>query len=109
MSCSTIKPLRNNILFIFLDETSGPKGKFTDRKTKEGIILPILDSTQKHPRWGKVLAVGPDTTVKVGEYILIEGLQWTFGVKLDDVKMWKTDDSRVIVVTDDLMDTYVTY
>ena len=103
-----IEPLRNNIMFQFLDETGGAKGKFTDRKTEGGIILPTLDSGQKLPRWGKVLAVGPDATVQQGEYILVEALMWSYGTEIDGVKMWKTDDSKVLLVTDDVRETYKT-
>lgn len=104
---SKIKPLKNNILFQFLDETGGSKGKFTNRRTEAGIILPTLNSDQKSPRWGKVVAVGPDVAgVSVGEYIYIEALAWTYGVTFEDDKYWKTDDSRIIFVTDDPEETY---
>lgn len=105
----TIMPLKNNIMFEFLDETGGAKGKFTDRRYGEtGIIIPTLDSSQKLPRWGRVLAVGPEATVVEGEYILIEALMWTYGTEVDGVKMWKTDDSKVLMVTDDVEETYKT-
>ena len=100
-----IKPLNNNILFQFLDATGGAKGKFTDRVSKGGIVIPTLDSEQKRPRWGKIIALGPkaeEAGLKVGEYILIEALMWSFGTEVDDVKLWKTDDSKVLMVTDDL-------
>jgi co-chaperonin GroES (HSP10) len=103
-----ILPLKNNVMFKFLDETAGSKGKFTDRKTEGGIILPTLDSSQKLPRWGKVVAVGPDAQVAVGEYILIEALMWSFGTEVDGEKMWKTDDSKIVLVTDDVTETYKT-
>lgn len=103
-----IFPLRNNIMFQFLDETSGSKGKFTDRKLASGIILPTLDSSQKLPRWGVVIEKGPQAQVEVGEYILIESLMWTFGTEVDGVKMWKTDDTKVIMVTDDIEQTHNT-
>jgi co-chaperonin GroES (HSP10) len=106
---TTIRPLKNYIMFQFLDEAAGPQGKLQDRKYGEsGIIIPTLDSSQKLPRWGKVLAAGPEAAVMVGEYILIEGLQWSFGTKVNDIKMWKTDDSKVIMVTDDIEETYRT-
>jgi co-chaperonin GroES (HSP10) len=103
-----ILPLRNNIMFCFLDETSGSKGKFTERKLASGIVLPTLDSSQKLPRWGEVLAAGPESQVKPGEYILIESLMWTFGTEVDGQKMWKTDDQKIIMVTDDINETYNT-
>ncbi len=99
-----IQPLRNTVMFEFLDEISYDKGKLRDRKTPGGIILPTLDSGQKLPRWGRVLAVGPEAQVAEGEYILIEGLAWMEGCNpkfLDGRRMWKTDDTRIIVATDD--------
>lgn len=105
---TTIKPLKNNIMFKFLDETAGSKGKFNER-TKGLIVLPTgLDSAQKQPRWAEVIAVGPEAAVEVGEYIYIEALQWTFGTEVDGVKMWKTDDSKVILATTDIEETYKT-
>jgi co-chaperonin GroES (HSP10) len=104
-----LKPLKNYIMFQFLDETAGSQRKLVDRKYGEsGIIIPVLDSSQKLPRWGKVLAAGPEAGVKPGEYILVEGLQWSFGTQVDDIKMWKTDDEKVIMVTDDIEETHRT-
>jgi len=94
-------PLNDNIMFQFLDETGGAKGKFTERSLLSGIIIPTVDSSQKQPRWGKVVAVGPDSAVKVGEFILITALMWTYGTELDGEKMWKTEDAKVLMVTDD--------
>lgn len=99
---ATLHPLKDNIMFQFLDETAGSKGKFTDRKTESGIVLPTLDSSQKLPRWGRVVAAGPKSAVKPGEFILIEALMWTYGVELEDQKYWKTEDSKVMMVTDDI-------
>lgn len=101
----TLKPLKNNIIFKFLDETGGSKGKFTDRRTASGIVLPTLDSSQKHPRWGQVIAVGPEAEVSPGEFILIEALMWSFGTEFDGEKLWKTDDTKVMMVTDDPLET----
>ena len=101
----TILPLRNNILFQFLDETHGAKGRFTDRKLDSGIIIPTLDSAQKIPRLGKVVAAGPDAQVVEGELILIESLMWSYGVELDGVKYWKTDDTKILMVTTDIEET----
>lgn len=102
---TTLHPLKNSIMFEFLDETGGSKGKFTDRATSSGIIIAQADQQQKLPRWGKVIAVGPKSAVKVGEFVLIEALMWTFGTEVNNQKMWKTDDSRVMMVTDNIEDT----
>ena len=98
---TAIVPLKNNIMFQFLDETGGSKGTFADRATASGIIIAQTAAQQKLPRWGKVTAVGPDSAVSIGDFILVEALMWTFGTEIDGEKMWKTDDSRVLMVTDD--------
>ena len=100
-----ILPLKTNIVFQFLDATGGAKGKFTDRKTDSGIIIPTLDSAQKESRWGVATHVGPDSEVKVGEYIYIEALMWSFGFEVDGEKYWKTDDSKILFATDDFEST----
>jgi co-chaperonin GroES (HSP10) len=88
-------------MFQFLDQTSGKAGVFSER-TRSGLIIPNLQSTQKGERWGRVLAVGPDVVgVSPGEFILIEPLMWHEGVNVDDIKMWMTNDTKVLVVTDD--------
>jgi co-chaperonin GroES (HSP10) len=102
-----IKPLKNNVLFKFLDRTGGQQGKFTDR-TRSGIILTNLsEGGQKDARWGVVVAVGPDAEqdVQVGEYILIEPMMWTFGVEVEGEKLWKTDPTKIMAVTDDVSAT----
>ena len=98
-------PIKNHIMFQFMDETGGSKGKFSDRATSSGIIIAQTDMQQKLPRWGRVVAVGPESEVKVGEFVLIEALMWTYGTEIDGEKMWKTDDSRVMMVTTEEKDT----
>lgn len=99
-----IRPLNNVVLFQFLDETGGSKGSFTEAARASGIIIPKTTSTQKVARWGKVVGVGPKVDgIDIGDYILVEALMWSFGVKLDDeTKVWKTDDSKVMAVTTDI-------
>jgi len=95
----TIKPLRNVVMFEFLDETIGAKGAFVPSSYGGRIALVAGTNTQKINRWGKVLAVGPDAGVAVGDYVLIESLMWMEGTKIDGVKMWKTDDTKIICST----------
>lgn len=103
---STLKPLSNNIMFSFLDITGGEKGRFTDTH-RSGIILVPSVSSQKVHRWGKVQAVGPKVDgVVLGDYILIEALMWMEGTEVDNIKMWKTDDSKVLAVTSDIDECY---
>jgi co-chaperonin GroES (HSP10) len=97
-----LRPLGNNIIFQFLDTTVGKKGTFVD--THSIFVLPKTVNSQKVHRWGKVIAVGPKVEgVQVNDYILIEALMWMEGVKLNEAeKVWKTDDSKVLAVTNDL-------
>lgn len=98
---STLRPLRNTVLFRFLDETGGSRGEFSER-TRSGLIIPKLQSTQKGERWGKVVAVGPDVAgVEVGEFILIEPMMWTNHEVFEGEKIWKTNDEKILLVTDD--------
>ena len=99
---SKLRPLGNTILFKFLDQTGGSKGAFSER-TRSGLIIPQLQSTQKGERWGEIIAVGDDVTeVAVGDYILIEPLMWTPGEIFEGEKVWKTNHDKVMVVTNDL-------
>lgn len=98
-----LKPIKNYILFQFINELSGAKRKHTD-KTFSGIFIPVLDSRQNIPRWGKVIAKGPDAGVEVDEYILIEPLQWSFSIKVDEVELWKTDDEKVLFTVSEAED-----
>lgn len=99
---SKLRPLGNTILFKFLDQTGGSKGAFSER-TRSGLIIPQLQSTQKGERWGEIIAVGDDVTeVAVGDYILIEPLMWTPGEVFEGEKVWKTNHDKVMVVTNDL-------
>lgn len=100
---TTIKPLRNTVMFKFLDVTGGKMGKFTNT-TKSGIILTSGGTDQKTNRWGQVLHVGPEAEVEPGQFILIESLMWMEGTEVDGVKMWKTDSSKILCVTDDEAD-----
>lgn len=97
-----IRPLNNNIMFEFLDQTAGPKGGFIEKHGT--FLIPQVHSTQKVARWGQVIALGPKALaggLAVGDYILIEALMWMEAVKVDGRKMWKTDDSKVLAVTND--------
>lgn len=98
---ATLRPLGNGIMFRFLDHTGGVKGAFTESH-RSGIIIPTTNSTQRTARWGEVLAIGEKVDgVKVGDYILIEPLMWSFGLTFENEKIWKTDDSKVLAVTND--------
>ena len=97
-----ITPTRNRIIFRFLDASTriDRKAAFEER-TAGGIIYKNYEKTVSDPRWGVVLAVGPDVIddIKVGMNIFIESLGWTTAYKLNNSDpVWFTEDSRVIGV-----------
>lgn len=96
-----LRPLKNSILFSFIDENAG--GKFIPT-TRSGILLTNQAyDHQRDPRWGRALAVGPDCVdVKAGDLILVEPLKWTTGFKHDEVMIWKTDENNVAAITNDI-------
>lgn len=101
-----LRPLGDAILFAFLDDHAS--GRFIERN-KSGIILTNQDymSQANVPRWGKALAIGADCLdVKIGDLILIEPGMWTTAFKHDGVEVWKTDEKKVMAITDDVNDTY---
>lgn len=97
----TLRVLRNNVMFQFLDSSGGAKGRFSTQ-TQSGILIAPSVSNQKGNRWGRVVAAGPDAAVKPGDYILVEALMWMEGTQFEGERMWKTDDSKILVVTDDV-------
>ena len=101
---SKLRPLKKTILFQFLDETGGGKGRFQER-TKGSLIIPVLNTKQTtENRWGRVVAIGPDVQgVAVGEFILIAAQKWTASETFEGEKVWKTVDidEAVMCVTDD--------
>jgi co-chaperonin GroES (HSP10) len=105
LTITNLKPIRNNIVFQFVEQTSG--GRFLARKTEAGIILGSILDEQSIPRWGKVISVGPDVaeeeaSIVPGIFIFIEGGAWTQQITLDDgEKIWKTDVSKVIATSDE--------
>lgn len=92
-----LEPLNKNILFAFYDDISG--GIFRD-KSEGGIQLILQDQGGSKPRWGKILATGPNVTkeLKKGDDILIEPLMWTNAFEHEGVKIWVTDETRVLLV-----------
>lgn len=96
-----LRPLNNTIMFKFLDSTSGSKGTFTDMHVSGIIILPSNDKQKVH-RWAEAVFVGPKVDgIVPGDFILIESLMWMEGSEVGGQKLWKTDDSKVLAVTND--------
>ena len=107
----TIKAVRKNVLFQFVEESVA--GKRFINSTKSGIIIHSSDGNQAvTPRWGKVTHVGPEVDeLKVGEYVLIEPGKWTVGFTVrdwhgDPHRYWKTDVDKILLAADEPQTTY---
>lgn len=93
--------LENKIAFEFLEDTTG-SGFST--KTTAGIIVSQNEENQvDKARWGKVIKQAKSVTeVSTGDYILVEPMGWTLGLKLDEVEeetFWITTEDRIMAVT----------
>lgn len=100
-----IEPLSKNIIFTFIEDTTSSRFINT---AKSGILISSQDGQQSSiPRWGQVVAVGPDVKeVSVDEYILIDQGKWTSGFYVDGKRFWKTDEDCILCVSDEPGTTY---
>jgi co-chaperonin GroES (HSP10) len=109
MTQPNMEAVGNNIIFQFVDEVTSTRFKNT---SASGLIISSEDGNQTaSPRWAEVLAIGPNVKeVRNGDFILIEPGKWTFGFTLGDDRVadrfWKTDEDRVIAISDAPGNTY---
>jgi co-chaperonin GroES (HSP10) len=72
-----IKPLGKKVMVSEMN--------FGEQRTLGGLIIPGDDGRDfgVHPRWGRVLAKGPDNVdeYSVGDWVLVEHGRWTRGIK----------------------------
>lgn len=98
----TIRALSNKILFRFLEVISENKKGTFENKTDWGFdIGNSFDETSKLPRWGVVIAIGPDVKeegIVPGANVFIEGLKWTSRVDINDEPVWQTDEDCILGV-----------
>lgn len=99
MIATEINVLEDGIIFKFLEEISGQS---FDNKTSWGFEIKDKTDDFKRPRWAQALKLGPTVKhVKENDFILIENLQWTSGLEYYGDKFWKTNESRVIMISED--------
>jgi hypothetical protein len=100
-----IQAIENNIIFQFVEDVT--QTRFVN-SSEAGFLINSNDGNQTlMPRWGKALHVGPEVLeVKAGDFILIEPGKWTFSFRVDGGRYWKTDESKVIGVSDEPGHTY---
>jgi co-chaperonin GroES (HSP10) len=99
MSLKDLKAINDKIIFVFLQDIEG--GMFRER-TLSGIeIIERAEKQIDKARWGKVIKVGKSVTeISVGQYILVDKLQWTTHLLYKDEKFWMTDEKSVLAVSD---------
>lgn len=95
-----LKALGSSIIFQFTNETSG--GRFIEKSSGRIILTnQNLDEQGKYARWGKVVSIGPDVKdVLVGQFILIEPLQWTTKLVFEGAPYWRTAEEKVMAISD---------
>ena len=91
-----LQPVNDGIIFQFFDDSTSDR--FVN-KTNTGLAIAISATDQSNKdRWAKVISVGPDVTqVNVNEWILVESGYWTTSFILNGIKHWKTDESHVLL------------
>ena len=97
-----LEPIKDSVIFVFHDSIR--KGRF-EEQTTSGIYLGLDTAAErdaKAPRWGSVVAVGPDVNpqIRAGSKVLIEAGQWTFGMTYDGVKIWRTSEPNILCLGD---------
>jgi hypothetical protein len=97
MIAPNVSVLEDGILFKFIETLSN---KSFDNTTDWGFVVKDKTDDFKRPRWAVAEVLGPTVKhVQVGDYILIENLQWTNGLDYLGDKFWKTNESRVMMIT----------
>jgi co-chaperonin GroES (HSP10) len=95
-----LKAIGNKIIFQFCQETYG--GQFHSTTRHGIVIMENADKQLASARWAKVVKTGPRVTddIKVGDYVLIESLQWTTHQVWNKEKFWMTTDEKILAVSD---------
>jgi|688.fasta_scaffold22398_3 hypothetical protein len=79
IKCNKVIPIHDGIIVTDMS--------FDNQVTDTGIIVGSDDGKSEgiKPRWAKVFAIGKDqTSVKIGDWILVEHGRWTRNVKIED-------------------------
>ena len=81
------------------------------QQSKGGIIIPDDNMKREgiHPRWARVLSVGPDVDgIKVGDWILLKHAHWSRVFKFDGLEcaLAKYPDG-VLLISEEKPDEYI--
>jgi co-chaperonin GroES (HSP10) len=95
-----LNPIKNNILFTFLQEMSHQNG--FENKTDWGFSVLSKTTDMKKGRWAEVLHIGPDVKdVKIGDYVFIEPLAWTNKLTLENNNYWMTNEDKILLISEE--------
>jgi co-chaperonin GroES (HSP10) len=99
----TIKPLGKKVMVSDMN--------FGEQRTSGGLVIIGDDGKDHgvHPRWGKILAKGPDNVdeYSVGDWVLVEHGRWTRGIKYlpegqeDEITIRMIDHEAVMMWSDE--------
>lgn len=101
-----LRPIKNHIVFQFLDDMKrvGNKAAFgetTDWGFEMSGGQQSYDESAKRPRWGIVKYIGHEVDeeeIFPGLAILVEPLKWTKGFSFEGETFWRTDADQVMAV-----------
>lgn len=97
---SALRILKENIVFQFLEETT-ENGQFKQTSKGSIIIMEGKETQMEKPRWGRVVCVGEEVNgLSKGDFVYIKSLQWTPRFLYEGEKLWTTDISQIIAVSD---------
>lgn len=102
-----IKPLHDKVFVSDME--------FGEQKTSSGIVIPGDNAKGSgiHPRWAKVFAIGDkQSSVKIGEWILIEHGRWTRTVEYENedgsiTEIRMVDNDAILMSADEKPDDVV--
>ncbi len=95
-----VQPINDQLVFEFIENITQ---RHFNAKTAMGLhIVESMDKQVDHPRWVKVLAIGPQVTdVFVGDIVLVKELRWTKKFRITDKDYWITSSPEILVAWDD--------
>ncbi|RLA20433.1 MAG: hypothetical protein DRQ62_10540 [Gammaproteobacteria bacterium] len=76
---------------------------FRERISRGGLVLLSDDKKSEgiRPRWGKVIAIGPDQhDITVGQFIMVAHGRWTRGVEINGEAVRRVDNNDILLVSD---------
>jgi co-chaperonin GroES (HSP10) len=98
----TPRAIHKDVIFKFPYDTVRMKEQI-DRiqfmeKTDWGFTYTSFADSLNQPRYGIVVAVGPEVCdeIKIGQKILIEALKWTNAFVINGEKYWKTTQDFIL-------------